>query len=80
MVPRTHDAVTLTVEGPADLVAVCNGDATDVDGFQINRVKAYNGLAQAILRTRAGEKGAIVLTAASGNVALSPSSVSVESY
>lgn len=80
VVPRTHDAVTLTVEGPADLVAVCNGDATDVDGFQINRVKAYNGLAQAILRTRAGEKGAIVLTAASGNVALSPSSVSVESY
>jgi beta-galactosidase len=68
-VPRTSNPVQFTVTGPADLVATDNGDATSHVSFQSPLRAAFNGLALAIVRTRQGEGGPIVVTAASDGLA-----------
>ena len=50
LVPRSKNLIHFTVTGPGELVAVDNGDATSFDPFQASQVKAYNGLALAIIR------------------------------
>ncbi|HEX7987403.1 MAG TPA: beta-galactosidase GalB, partial [Duganella sp.] len=64
-VPRSHNKVKFTVSGPAELVATDNGDATSHVSFQSPERPAYNGLALAIVRARAGQGGKIVVTATS---------------
>lgn len=64
-VPRTSNSVRFTVSGPADLVATDNGDATSLVSFQSPERAAFNGLVLAIVRTRPGEAGRIVVSAAS---------------
>ena len=49
--------------GPGEIVAVDNGDATSLEPFQARQRRAYNGLALAIVRTRPGQPGRIVLEA-----------------
>jgi beta-galactosidase len=57
--------VRFTVSGPGELVATDNGDATSLVSFQSPERAAFNGLALAIVRTRAGQAGAITVTASS---------------
>ncbi|MEO5932384.1 MAG: beta-galactosidase GalB [Duganella sp.] len=64
-VPRSHHKVKFSVTGPAELIATDNGDATSHVSFQSPERPAYNGLALAIVRTRAGQGGKIVVTATS---------------
>ncbi|MBW8896671.1 MAG: DUF4982 domain-containing protein, partial [Massilia sp.] len=64
-VPRSHNTVRFSVSGPAELVATDNGDATSHVAFQSPERAAYNSLALAIVRTRAGQAGPIVVTATS---------------
>jgi beta-galactosidase len=64
-VPRSHNKVKFSVSGPAELVATDNGDATSHVSFQSPERPAFNGLALAIVRTRAGQGGKIVVTATS---------------
>jgi len=68
-VPRTHDRITFGVSGPAEVVATDNGDATDLTSFQSPQRKAFNGLALAIVRTRAGAAGKVTLTASADGLA-----------
>ncbi len=53
-VPRSKNPIQFAVAGPVEIVAVCNGDPTDFTPFQGTRVRAFNGLAQVILRSRRG--------------------------
>ena len=76
-VPRSHNTVRFSVSGPADLVATDNGDATSHVAFQSPERPAYNGLALAIVRARAGAGGKIVVTATSDGLA--PAKVELES-
>ncbi|MEO7577523.1 MAG: DUF4982 domain-containing protein, partial [Massilia sp.] len=64
-VPRTHNPVRFTVSGPGELVATDNGDATSHVAFQSPERQAFNGLALAIVRAKAGQGGQIVVTATS---------------
>ena len=68
-VPRTHDRITFGVSGPGEIVATDNGDATDLTSFQSPQRKAFNGLALAIVRTRAGAPGKVTLTASADGLA-----------
>jgi len=61
--PRAQDRVRFTVEGPADLVATDNGDATSFASFQARDKAAFNGLVLGIVRTRAGAGGTITVRA-----------------
>jgi len=65
MVPRSKNLVQFDISGPAQIIGVDNGDATSHDSFQANQVKAFNGLALVIVRTKAGQPGAVVLHAKS---------------
>jgi beta-galactosidase len=61
--PRARDRVRFTVEGPGELIATDNGDATSFESFQAPERAAFNGLVLGIVRTRAGAGGTITVTA-----------------
>jgi beta-galactosidase len=58
-------------------VAVDNGDATSFEPFQSRERNAYNGLALVVVRTKAGEPGAITLKAQSDG--LTPAEITLQS-
>ena len=57
--------IDFEVSGPGELVATDNGDATSFVPFQSRTRDAFNGLALAVVRTRPGEAGRIVVRARS---------------
>lgn len=61
LVPRSSPTLHFSVAGPADIVAVDNGDPTSFESFQANERKAFNGRALVVLRTRPGTTGEITL-------------------
>ncbi len=65
VVPRSRNLLTFSVTGPADIVALDNGDPTSFEPFQGSERRAFNGLALVVLRTIAGQPGKIVLSAQS---------------
>jgi beta-galactosidase len=68
-VPRSKNRVRLSISGPGDIVAVDNGDATNLESFQSKARNAYNGLLLVIIRTRPGQVGQISLRADSDGLA-----------
>jgi beta-galactosidase len=69
MVPQAGNLVQFDVAGPADIIGVNNGDPTDHDPFQDTQVKAFNGLALVILRSKPGQSGEVTLHAKSDGLA-----------
>lgn len=69
LAPRASDRVRFRIEGPADLVAVDNGDATRLESFQADNCAAFNGLCLAIIRPKAGQPGTIIVHAEAGGLA-----------
>ena len=65
VVPRTDNLVQFEITGPGEIIATDNGDATSLEPFQAKERKAFNGLALVIVRTKAGEAGAISVKAKS---------------
>lgn len=61
LVPRSKNHIKFDIEGPGEIVAVDNGDATSFEPFQAKERNAYNGLALVIVR--ANQPGKITLTA-----------------
>jgi beta-galactosidase len=68
MVPRAEDELKFELEGPGEIVATDNGDATSFESFQSPSRKAFNGLALVIVRANPGEPGTLRLKAAGGNL------------
>lgn len=69
-VPTGNDRFTFETQGPFELVGVCNGDPTDHESLKGNTIKAFNGKAQAIVRSLRGSEGtgAVVITRGGGEV------------
>lgn len=65
LVPRSKNLLHFTIEGPGELVATDNGDATSHTSFQSPDKEAFNGLALAIIRATPGQKGVIKLKVSS---------------
>jgi len=63
LVPRAKNHIQFKVEGPGEIVATDNGDATSFESFQAPERNAFNGLALAIVRAKPGQSGTIKLTA-----------------
>ena len=61
LVPRSKNHIKFDLEGPGQIVAVDNGDATSFEPFQAKERNAYNGLALVIVR--ATQPGKITLKA-----------------
>lgn len=65
MVPRTHNSVAFSLEGPGEIIAMGNGDPTNHESFQSTTHKVFNGKALAVIRARKSVPGKVVLTARS---------------
>jgi len=68
-VPRANNHIKFAVEGPGEIVATDNGDATSFESFQAPERNAYNGLALVIVRGKPGTTGEIKLTATADGLA-----------
>ncbi len=62
-VPRADDLVMFEVSGAGDVIGVGNGNPTSHEPDVANQRKAFNGLCQAIVRTRRGTAGDVRVTA-----------------
>jgi beta-galactosidase len=77
LVPRSKNRIRFEIEGPGEIIATDNGDATSFELFQSQERNAFNGLALVIVRSKAGQAGSIKITAQSEG--LKPASVSIKS-
>jgi beta-galactosidase len=68
-VPRSHNKVLFSIEGPGEIIAVGNGDPTSHESFQAAQRKVFNGLALVVVRSRKGPSGTIMLRARSEGLA-----------
>ena len=68
-VPRAKNHIQFMIDGPGEILATDNGDATSFESFQAPERNAFNGLALVIVRTKAGEPGTIKLTAVADGLA-----------
>jgi len=69
LVPRSKNHIKFQIEGPGEIVATDNGDATSFESFQAPERNAFNGLALVIVRAKAGQLGTIKLTATADGLA-----------
>jgi len=65
LVPRSGQLIHFTVEGPGEIVATDNGDATSFESFQSPDRRAFNGLALGIVRAKPAADGPITVNARS---------------
>ncbi len=61
-VPRANNTLQFSIEGPGEIVATDNGDATNLVAFPSKEREAFNGLCLVIVRAKKGEPGTIKLT------------------
>lgn len=77
LAPKADNLVQFEISGPGEIIAVDNGDPTSHAPFQARQHKAFNGMALAIVRTKAGEPGEITVRASSDG--LEPAEVRLDS-
>ena len=65
VVPRSHNLIHFTVDGPAEIVAIGNGDSTSHESFQGNQHRVFNGKSVIYLRSIPGKKGKVTISAES---------------
>ncbi len=68
LVPRSKNRLRFEIQGPGEIAAVDNGNATCHESFQSKEYNAYNGLCLVIVRTKAGQAGNITVTAQSDGI------------
>lgn len=69
VVPRTHNMISFKLDGPGEIIAVGNGNSASHEPFQANHHKVFNGLALVVIKSTAGSKGVIRLTATANGLA-----------
>lgn len=69
LAPRADNQVRFTLNGPGEIIATDNGNPISFESFQAPERKAFNGRAVVIVRSRAGQAGALVLRAESDGLA-----------
>jgi len=77
-VPRTHHPIHFSVEGPGEIVATDNGDATSFESFQAPQRNAFNGMALVIVRAKAHQSGEIKLHASAEGLKATSLSISAK--
>jgi len=75
IVPRSSNKIEFSIEGPGEILATDNGDATNMVSFTSKERDAFNGLCLAIVKAKAGSSGNIKITVTSPN--LKPENVNI---
>ncbi len=65
VVPGSNPGIKFEIEGPGEIVATDNGDATSFVPFQSHEREAFNGLALVIVKARKRAGGRIIIKATS---------------
>ncbi|GAJ19785.1 unnamed protein product, partial [marine sediment metagenome] len=73
--PWADDLITFQLKGPAEIVAVDNGNRASHESFQANQRRAFHGQCIAVIRATASS-GTITLTASADG--LKDSAVTIE--
>lgn len=76
-VPHAGNPITFSIEGPGDIVATNNGNPMDMTAFPSRSREAFNGMALAIVRSKADLPGHITVKMQSAG--LSPAQVEIHS-
>ena len=76
--PEADNMVHFSVTGAGDLRAVGNGDSTDITPFQSDQKAAFSGLCLAIVATRDGSPGEIIINARSSGLESAALTLSAE--
>jgi len=63
LAPTAKNRIRFSVEGPGEIVATDNGDATSFELFQSHQREAFNGLCLVIVRGKPGTEGKITVRA-----------------
>lgn len=61
--PQADHSIAFSIDGPADIAAVCNGDATSLESFKGTQIKAFNGQCVLYLKTRDSLAGEMTVSA-----------------
>jgi beta-galactosidase len=77
MIPHSMTPVQFEITGPGEIVATDNGDPTDMTPFPSLERKAFHGLALAIVRSKGGQRGRIVIVAKSAGLQEARSAINV---
>ncbi|MEI7909263.1 MAG: beta-galactosidase GalB [Verrucomicrobiota bacterium] len=77
-VPRAAQPIHFSVEGPGEIVATDNGDATSFESFQSPERRAFNGMALVIVRAKPHQSGEIKLTASADGLRVTTISLSAK--
>ncbi|MDX8339595.1 beta-galactosidase GalB [Draconibacterium sp. IB214405] len=75
-VPKANNQVEFSIEGPGNIIASDNGDATDMTSFTSLKRNAFSGVVVAIVQTT-DEAGTITVTAKADG--LKPAEIQIES-
>ncbi len=67
-VPTASNQIKFEIEGKGEIVATDNGDPTDFVTFPSHDRNAFNGLALAIVKSKAGAAGSIIIMAKSSGL------------
>lgn len=67
-VPNANNLIKFEIEGPGEIVATDNGDPTNMVPFPSHEREAFNGLALAIIRSKQGISGSIIVKAKSAGL------------
>jgi beta-galactosidase len=78
LVPQATNEISFQVSGPGEIVATDNGDPTDRQVFSSPLRKATSGMALAIVRARAGQRGEITVSATASGLSEVSATVSVQ--
>jgi beta-galactosidase len=68
LVPRSNNLIEFSIDGPGEIVATDNGDATNMVSFLSPKREAFNGLCLVVVRAAKGKKGTITLNAKSNGL------------
>ena len=68
MVPNAKNSLSFSIEGPGEIVATDNGDATNMVSFASHQRDAFNGLCLIIVKSTAGAAGSFTIKASSNGL------------
>jgi beta-galactosidase len=77
-VPQAKTAIKFSIEGPGEIVATDNGDATDLTAFPSQERKSFNGLALAIVKAKPGATGVITVKATADGLTLGETKIKTD--
>lgn len=66
--PRADTSIRFTVDGPGEIVATDNGDATDLEAFPSHTRNAFHGRCLVIVRSQPGVAGVIHIKASASGL------------